>query len=407
MGILDADSSPTKLSNNKRLSKFPIIIIFVIIVLVLLAIIYAALSKSQQLKTRQETTKTEQQSQTQNKDVKAYVNSLEESSKETTKQVPILATKDDFQADKNSTNIEVKSDNPLGKPVNLMEETNQLSEFELRELELKNEMRLKALTSISKLDVRNEETNNKNTADNYPNLDAVTNLQNQSFGEISEQDRDKKAEIFLSKKKDSGYLAQIKQKPFSEFELKAGWIIPAVLITGINSDLPGEILAQISQNIYDTASGKHLLIPQGSKVVGSYSSNIVYGQKRILVAWNKVIFPSGDALNLSNMQGTSTDGYSGFKDKVNNHYFRIFGSALLLSSITAGISLADKSDGHQTETASDKAMSAAINQIGQVASEMIRKNMNIAPTLEIRPGYKFNIFVTKDIILEPLEILYE
>lgn len=407
MGILDADSSPTKLSNNKRLSKFPIIIIFVIIVLVLLAIIYAALSKSQQLKSHQETTKTQQQSQTQNKDVKTYVNSLEESSKETTKQIPILATKDDFQTDKNSTNIEVKSDNPLGEPVNFMEETNQLNEFELRELELKNEMRLKALTSISKLDVRNEEANNKNTTDNYPNLDAVTNLQNQSFGEISEQDRDKKAEIFLSKKKDSGYLAKIKQKPFSEFELKAGWIIPAVLITGINSDLPGEILAQISQNIYDTATGKHLLIPQGSKVIGSYSSNIVYGQKRILVAWNKVIFPSGDTLNLSNMQGTSTDGYSGFKDKVNNHYFRIFGSALLLSSITAGISLADKSDGHQTETASDKAMSAAINQIGQVASEMIRKNMNIAPTLEIRPGYKFNIFVTKDIILEPLETLYE
>ncbi|HDX6264126.1 TPA: conjugal transfer protein TrbI [Campylobacter fetus subsp. venerealis] len=405
--MLDADSSPTKLSNNKRLSKFPIIIIFIIIVLVLLAIIYAALSRSQQGKSHQETTKTEQQSQIQNKDVKDYINSLEELGKEKTKQIPSLATKDDFQTDKNSTNIEVKSDNPLGEPVNFMEETNQLNEFELRELELKNEMRLKALTSISKLDVRNEETNNKNTTDNYPNLDAVTNLQNQNFGEISEQDRDKKAEVFLSKKKDSGYLTQIKQKSFSEFELKAGWIIPAILITGINSDLPGEILAQISQNIYDTATGKHLLIPQGSKVVGSYSSNIVYGQKRILVAWNKIIFPNGDTLNLLNMQGTSTDGYSGFKDKVNNHYFRIFGSALLLSSITAGISLADKSDEHETETAADKAMSAAINQIGQVATEMIRKNMNIAPTLEIRPGYKFNIFVTKDIILEPLETLYD
>ncbi|HDX6248761.1 TPA: conjugal transfer protein TrbI, partial [Campylobacter fetus subsp. venerealis] len=288
MGILDADSSPTKLSNNKRLSKFPIIIIFIIIVLVLLAIIYAALSRSQQGKSHQETTKTEQQSQIQNKDVKDYINSLEELGKEKTKQIPSLATKDDFQTDKNSTNIEVKSDNPLGEPVNFMEETNQLNEFELRELELKNEMRLKALTSISKLDVRNEETNNKNTTDNYPNLDAVTNLQNQNFGEISEQDRDKKAEVFLSKKKDSGYLTQIKQKSFSEFELKAGWIIPAILITGINSDLPGEILAQISQNIYDTATGKHLLIPQGSKVVGSYSSNIVYGQKRILVAWNKI-----------------------------------------------------------------------------------------------------------------------
>ncbi len=407
MGILDADSSPTKLSNNKRLSKFPIIIIFVIIVLVLLAIIYAALSKSQQLKTRQETTKTEQQSQTQNKDVKAYVNSLEESGKETTKQVPILATKDDFQVDSNNSKEEITIIKPLGEPINITEVNDELSEFELREIEFKNEMRLKALTSISKLDIKNEEINVKNTADSYPNLDAVTNLQNQNFGEISEQDRDKKAEVFLSKKKDSGYLTQIKQKPFSEFELKAGWIIPAILITGINSDLPGEILAQISQNIYDTATGKHLLIPQGSKVVGSYSSNIVYGQKRILVAWNKIIFPNGDTLNLLNMQGTSTDGYSGFKDKVNNHYFRIFGSALLLSSITAGISLADKSDEHETETAADKAMSAAINQIGQVASEMIRKNMNIAPTLEIRPGYKFNIFVTKDIILEPLEILYE
>lgn len=404
MGILDANSSPTKISNNKRLSKFPLIIIFIIIVLVLLAIIYAALSRSQQGKSYQETTKTEQQYQTQNKDVKDYINSLEESGKE---KIPSLVTKDDIQVDSNNSKEEITIIKPLGEPINITEVNDELSEFELREIEFKNEMRLKALTSISKLDIKNEEINVKNTADSYPNLDAVTNLQNQNFGEISEQDRDKKAEVFLSKKKDSGYLAQIKQKPFSEFELKAGWIIPAILITGINSDLPGEILAQISQNIYDTATGKHLLIPQGSKVVGSYSSNIVYGQKRILVAWNKIIFPNGDTLNLLNMQGTSTDGYSGFKDKVNNHYFRIFGSALLLSSITAGISLADKSDEHETETAADKAMSAAINQIGQVATEMIKKNMNIAPTLEIRPGYKFNIFVTKDIILEPLETLYD
>ncbi|HDX6311618.1 TPA: DUF5385 family protein [Campylobacter fetus subsp. venerealis] len=402
--MLDANSSPTKISNNKRLSKFPLIIIFIIIVLVLLAIIYAALSRSQQGKSYQETTKTEQQYQTQNKDVKDYINSLEESGKE---KIPSLVTKDDIQVDSNNSKEEITIIKPLGEPINITEVNDELSEFELREIEFKNEMRLKALTSISKLDIKNEEINVKNTADSYPNLDAVTNLQNQNFGEISEQDRDKKAEVFLSKKKDSGYLAQIKQKPFSEFELKAGWIIPAILITGINSDLPGEILAQISQNIYDTATGKHLLIPQGSKVVGSYSSNIVYGQKRILVAWNKIIFPNGDTLNLLNMQGTSTDGYSGFKDKVNNHYFRIFGSALLLSSITAGISLADKSDEHETETAADKAMSAAINQIGQVATEMIKKNMNIAPTLEIRPGYKFNIFVTKDIILEPLETLYD
>ncbi|OCR86159.1 conjugal transfer protein TrbI, partial [Campylobacter fetus subsp. testudinum] len=184
----------------------------------------------------------------------------------------------------------------------------------------------------------------------------------------------------------------------------AGWNIPAVLVTGVNSELPGQILAQITQNVYDTTTGRYLLIPQGTKAVGNYSSNVVYGQSRLLVAWNKLIFPDGDTLNIQNMQGASMDGYTGFEDQVDNHYFRIFGSAFLLSSITAGIALSDNSQGNQTETARDKAIGQAIQQMGQVASEMIRKNMNISPTLIIRPGYKFNIFVTKDIILEPLEL---
>ena len=200
-------------------------------------------------------------------------------------------------------------------------------------------------------------------------------------------------------------MEKLKQKQISPYEIKAGWTIPAILITGINSDLPGQILAQVSQNVYDTATGEYLLIPQGTKVVGSYSSNIIYGQSRILIAWNKLIFPNGDTLDIENMQGTSPDGYSGFTDQVDNHYFRIFGSAFLMSAITAGISLADNSNTNSNkETNADKAIAAAIQQMGAVASEMIRKNMNISPTLEIRPGYKFNIFVTKDIVLEPLSL---
>ncbi|HDZ5286380.1 TPA: conjugal transfer protein TrbI, partial [Campylobacter coli] len=236
------------------------------------------------------------------------------------------------------------------------------------------------------------------------NLGAI-NPQNTGLGLESGTNKDVQGQQFLSQKKDNGYLKYAKQKPLSTYEIKAGWNIPAILITGVNSDLPGQILAQVTQNVYDSATGKYLLIPQGTKVVGAYSSNIIYGQSRLLVAWNKLIFPNGDTLNLDGMQGTSQDGYTGFEDQVDNHYFRIFGSAFLLSSISAGIALSDNSDTNsEKETASDKAIAQAIQQMGQVASEMIRKNMNISPTLKIRPGYKFNIFVTKDIILEPLEL---
>ncbi|ELT8392604.1 TrbI/VirB10 family protein, partial [Campylobacter coli] len=282
-----------------------------------------------------------------------------------------------------------------------------------KEMKIKKDMQLKALLSNTKLDIKTEATDSKkNQAINFnpPNNNEDINLgainpQNTGLGLESGTNKDVQGQQFLSQKKDNGYLKYVKQKPLSTYEIKAGWNIPAILITGVNSDLPGQILAQVTQNVYDSATGKYLLIPQGTKVVGAYSSNIIYGQSRLLVAWNKLIFPNGDTLNLDGMQGTSQDGYTGFEDQVDNHYFRIFGSAFLLSSISAGIALSDNSDTNsEKETASDKAIAQAIQQMGQVASEMIRKNMNISPTLKIRPGYKFNIFVTKDIILEPLEL---
>ncbi|HDZ5419532.1 TPA: TrbI/VirB10 family protein [Vibrio harveyi] len=190
------------------------------------------------------------------------------------------------------------------------------------------------------------------------------------------------------------------QAPRSPFELRAGFVIPATLISGINSDLPGQIMAQVSQNVSDTATGSHLLIPQGSRLIGSYSSDVAYGQERVLVAWQRIIFPDGKAMDIGSMPGADSSGYSGFHDQVNNHYLRIFGSAFLMSGITAGITLSqdndNSSEGSDRQRASD-ALSEALGQhLGQVAVEMIRKNMNIAPTLEIRPGYRFNVIVTKD-----------
>lgn len=190
------------------------------------------------------------------------------------------------------------------------------------------------------------------------------------------------------------------EAPRSPFELRAGFVLPATLISGINSDLPGQIMAQVSQDVYDTPTGRHMLIPQGSRLVGSYSSDVAYGQSRVLVAWQRIVFPDGKAMDIGSMPGADQAGYSGFKDKVNNHYVRLFGSALLMSAVTAGVALSqeDDNEGFGTQTTASSAMSEALGQqLGQVTAQLISKNLNIAPTLEIRPGFRFNVIVTKDL----------
>lgn len=187
------------------------------------------------------------------------------------------------------------------------------------------------------------------------------------------------------------------EAPRSPYELRAGFVVPATLISGINSDLPGQIMAQVSQNVYDTATGRHLLIPQGSRLVGSYSSDIAYGQSRVLVAWQRIVFPDGKAMDIGAMPGSDGAGYAGFKDRVNNHYFRLFASAFLMSGVTAGITLSQDNDSNGDRQRASDALSEALGQqLGQVTAQLIAKNMNIAPTIEIRPGYRFNVIVTKD-----------
>lgn len=191
------------------------------------------------------------------------------------------------------------------------------------------------------------------------------------------------------------------EPPRSPFELRAGFVIPATLISGINSELPGQIMGQVSANVYDTPTGKHLLIPQGSRLVGAYSSDVIYGQSRVLVAWQRIVFPDGKALDLGSMPGADSAGYAGFNDQVNNHYMRIFGSALLMSGVVAGVTYTQQQNQQQTVNGAPSAqqtMSAALGQqLGQVAAQMISKNLSIAPTLEIRPGYRFNVVVVKDL----------
>lgn len=191
--------------------------------------------------------------------------------------------------------------------------------------------------------------------------------------------------------------------PRSHFMIRSGFVIPGTLISGINSELPGQLMAQVSQDVYDTATGRYLLIPQGSRLIGDYSSNVSFGQSRVMVAWNRIIFPDGKALDIGSMAGADGAGYSGFNDIVNTHFWKMMGAATLMSAIIAGVTLTADfiDDGDGEESSSEKAKSALVLAMGQnysdVMTQIIKKNLSIAPTLEIRPGFRFNVIVNKDI----------
>lgn len=192
------------------------------------------------------------------------------------------------------------------------------------------------------------------------------------------------------------------QAPRTKHILRTGSVIPATLIGGINSDLPGQIIGQVSQNVYDSPTGNHLLIPQGSRLVGEYTSQVKYGQSRVFAVWQRIVFPDGKAMDLGAFPAATGAGYAGMKDKVDNHYIRIFGSAIMLSGIVAGIEYTqnqqNSGDDDSNKQRMGDTMSEALGQtLGQTMVEMIRKNMDIAPTLQIRPGFRLNIMLVKDL----------
>ena len=200
----------------------------------------------------------------------------------------------------------------------------------------------------------------------------------------------------------NNYLKSTRTPPLGKYELKMGWDIPAILEQGINSDLPGEVKALVRTNVYDTATGKYLLIPQGSRLVGVYDSQIAYGQNRLLVVWSRIIYPDGSSINLDGMMGQDIQGMAGFHDQVDNHYKRLVGSALLTSAFAAGISLSQRQNTSllTTPTAGQTASSAVGQQLAELGSEVTRKNLNIPPTIKIPVGYRFNVRVNKDILFE-------
>ena len=196
--------------------------------------------------------------------------------------------------------------------------------------------------------------------------------------------------------------------PRAPFVIQAGDVLPALMLSEIDSSLPGQIIAQVSQHVYDTPTKTQLLIPQGTKLIGTYSSEVGYGQKALSVAWQRLGYPDGKTLDLGSMPGATGSGASGLTDLVNNHYVRLFGSALLMSAVTAGVTFSQQQAqgaGIPAQVAipqynAGTAMSQALGQqLGQVTAQLIAKNLSIAPELTIRPGYRFNVVVVKDLVL--------
>jgi len=185
--------------------------------------------------------------------------------------------------------------------------------------------------------------------------------------------------------------------------VQAGNIIPASLITGIRSDLPGQITAQVTESIFDSPTGQFLLIPQGTRLIGVYDSQVAFGQSRVLLVWNRLIMPNGRSIVLERQPGADTAGYSGLEDDVDNHWGALFKAALLSTLLGVGSELGAGSDSGTGNNggliqALRLGASDSLNQPGQ---KIVQRNLNIQPTLTIRPGFPVRVIVNRDLVLEP------
>jgi type IV secretion system protein VirB10 len=198
------------------------------------------------------------------------------------------------------------------------------------------------------------------------------------------------------------YLRSYREAPLSRYEIKAGWEIPAVLEQSLNSDLPGELKALVTSNVYDTATGLYLLIPQGSRLIGRYDSRISYGQDGVQVAWSRVIYPDASSVDLDGMMGLDSHGNAGLRDKVDHHYLRIVGFSILTSMFTAAFDISQRTSQSALTypTPAQTAGSAVGQELSQTGAQITRRNLNVQPTIKVPAGYKFVVRVNRDILFE-------
>ena len=184
----------------------------------------------------------------------------------------------------------------------------------------------------------------------------------------------------------------------------AGTIITAAMVTGLNSDLPGQAIATVTEPVYDTVSGKTLLIPQGSRLLGTYDAQVSYGQSRVLLVWTRLIMPDGTSIVLDRLPGADTKGFAGLEDETDNHWGKLLAGAALTTLLGVGAELGSQNSGlggtgQQTVVvATSRSAEESVNQVGQ---QVARRNLNVQPTLTVRPGFPVRVIVNKDLVLRP------
>ncbi|MFI0846544.1 TrbI/VirB10 family protein [Mesorhizobium sp. IMUNJ 23232] len=184
----------------------------------------------------------------------------------------------------------------------------------------------------------------------------------------------------------------------SPYVLQGGTVIPAALVTGINSDLPGQITAQVTEHVYDSPTGSHLLIPQGARLIGRYDSQVAFGQSRVLLVWNRLIMPDGTSIVLERQQGADAQGFSGLEDDVDYHWGQLFRAAALSTLLGIGTELGSSDDESEIAQAIRESVQDSVSDIGQ---QIVRRQLNIQPTLTVRPGFPIRIIVNRDLVMQP------
>ncbi|MBR7653672.1 TrbI/VirB10 family protein [Brucella oryzae] len=224
---------------------------------------------------------------------------------------------------------------------------------------------------------------------------ALPNLAGLGLGGNTAQDRQN---AFLNAAVDRRTTATDRvMAPASPFVLQAGAVIPAALITGIRSDLPGQITAQVTESIYDSPTGRVLLVPQGTRIIGQYDNSVQFGQRRVLLVWNRLIFPNGRSIVLERQPGADSQGYAGLEDGIDYHWWDLAKAAGLSTLLAVGAELATSDEDRLIRAIRDGSQDT-INQAGQ---QIIQRQLQVAPTLTIRPGFPVRVIVTRDLVLEP------
>lgn len=217
-------------------------------------------------------------------------------------------------------------------------------------------------------------------------------------GEAPTQPALGRGEAFLARDADRRTTSSDRlRSPASPYVVQAGAVIPAALVTGLRSDLPGQVTAQVTEAVYDSPTGRHLLIPQGSRLVGQYDAEVGYGQERVLLVWSRLILPDGRSIVLEREPGADAAGYAGLQDRVDNHWDRLFRAGLLATVLGVGAELGNDSDSDVARAIRDGAQES----VGDAGQEVVRRQLEIRPTLTIRPGHPVRVVVTRDLILEP------